>query len=120
VMGGAELKRVGALGNEGRVLVDAAEGADELLPGHAGGNERARRVRMMLGPVARDVDAAGAPGNTGGVDMINETPERCRAARPAHQATVQADGHQSRTTDAAFLDQRVEAVAQVGEELVAG
>jgi hypothetical protein len=69
----------------------------------------------MRGPVAGDVDPAREPDALMAGGVVDEAPERHDPAGPADQAAVEAHGHHP----PAFGIERVEAVAQIGLELVA-
>ena len=83
---------------------------------------RGRSVGMLGHPVPRDVDASRDPDVVVALHVIDETRQRSDAPRPADDASVQADRQHLRRIAVpriAFGVQRVERIAQIGEELVA-
>src|SRR5688500_13076139 len=71
-------------------------------------------MRMVLEPVARDVDASRDP-HLLVLHVLDEALERRQAAGPADQAAVQADRHHAML----LRVQHVEGVLQVIEEIIA-
>ena len=120
VVGGAELEVEGALGDPGRVLEDAAEAGDEGVLGEGGRALGDGRRGVAGAPVGGDLGAGGEPGVAAGVDVVEEAGEAGGAAGAAGEAAVQADRHHLRRAGGAFGPEGVEAVAQVGEEVLAG
>ena len=92
-LAGAEFAIEGAFGDPGRMLEDRAEMADELGAVHLRGHMIRRLVRMVLGPVAGDVDAAGDPDLVLGPDVVEELLEAGEAAGHADEAAVEAERH---------------------------
>ena len=76
-----------------------------------------RRMRRL--PVAGDVDAAAQPHAALGLHVIEKPRQRRRPSRAADEPAVEADRHHLRRTGAPLLVEQVEAVLEVGEELVA-
>ena len=110
----------GAFRDPGRVLEDAAEPGNEGLPVHRGW-PFARRGRWMHRlPVPGDVDAPGKPDLVMACGIFDEAPERHRAAGPPDKPAMQADGEHFCAAGFSLGIEGVEAVAQIGEELVAG
>src|SRR5574341_1153308 len=82
-------------------------------------NERGVGVeRVHLLPVPRDVDAARDPDAVVALDVVEELLQRAHAPGAAEQAAVHADGHHLGCVFA-FGVEHVEAVAQIGEEVLA-
>jgi hypothetical protein len=73
---------------------------------------------MGRDPVPGDVDAARDPDALVGKSVIDKPFERCGAAGPAGEPTMQADRHHARAGLALPIE-HIETVLQVGEELVA-
>ena len=121
VVGGAELEGVGALGDPGRVLEDAAEAGDEGVA--AEGGRGARRSAAPGG--GRASGAAISPRVASQAwprasDVVEEAGEAGGAAGAADEAAVQADRHHLRRAGGALGPEGVEGVAQVDEEVLAG
>src|SRR6476646_9436717 len=74
-------------------------------------------IRMVLQPVARDVDAPGDP-DLLAAHVLEKALERGEPPGPADEPAVQADRHHARHA-VAFLVEDVEGVLEIGEELVA-
>ena len=120
VVGGAELERVGPLGDPRRMLEDAAEARDEVAgasASRAGARARGRRVASAqwraISQPGREPDARRGPG------VVEEPRERRGPARPPDQPAVQADRHHLRRAGRALRVEHVEAVLEVGVEVVA-
>ena len=94
---GPSSQGVGALGDPGRVLEDAAEAGDEVGAVHAPrGAGAGAGAGWRAGPVAGDVDAARDPDLVVALDVVDEAGERGGAAGAADQPAVQADRHHLR------------------------
>ncbi len=74
---------------------------------------------MVFVPVARDIEAPADPDVVARAHVVEEARQRRDAPRPADQAAVQPHRHHARRGRALGVE-RVEGVAQVGEEPVAG
>ena len=83
-----------------------------------GGASAALSRRVRRDPVAGDVGAAADPDPVVAHDVLDKADQRRGAARMPGQAHVQPDRHHARPVGA-FLVQQVEAVAQIGEEILA-
>jgi hypothetical protein len=105
-----------ALRDPGRMLEDVAKEFDEYHPIHAAGLQ-IRRM-MMANPMVGDVDAPCHPDILMGTDVIQEPGQSRGASGAAGEAAMEADRHHLRRSFA-FCVQRVEAVLEIGEELVA-
>ena len=118
VVGGAEFQGVGAGGDPGGVLEDAAVEVGEAGEWHLRGALEAF-VGVGFGPVLGDVDAAGEPDIGVGLGVVEEAFQARDFAGAADQAAVQADGEHFGLACLAFGIEGVEAVFQVLEELLA-
>src|SRR5690606_27960173 len=109
----------GALGDPRRMLEHAAKPGDELVAAHATWAERRRPVGMRGAPVGGDLAAGRQPDAIVALHVVDEALESRGATGTAYEAAVQANSHHARPAGLAFAIERVEAVLQVGEELVA-
>src|SRR5689334_2405687 len=69
--------------------------------------------------MAGDIDAARQPDTLVLQDVIEETGKRLGAARPPGKAAMKADRHHLGRAAAALFIEAIEAILEVGEELVA-
>src|SRR6266852_2332018 len=69
-------------------------------------------------PVPRDVDPAADPDTLVALDMLDEADQRLGAAGMASEPHMEADRHHPRPLRS-LLVQQIEAVAQIGEEILA-
>ena len=120
VMRRPQLVLPGALRDPRRMLENAAEAGNEALTVHRRRPFPHGRRRMHGLPVAGDVDAPREPDGLTPRRMFDEPPERHDAPRPPDEAAMQADRHHLRAAGLALGIEGVEAVPQIGEELVPG
>ena len=72
----------------------------------------------MLAPMARNIDAAAEPDLVVLPGMIDKPLEGTNVPWPPDQAAMQAHRHHPRDSSALRVE-RIEAVTQIGEELIA-
>ncbi len=84
---------IGALGNPGRMLENAAITRDKGLPVRFGRHHIGHDRLVVFMPVAGDIHTFGHPDLVVALHVIEETFQRRHAAGAPRQTAMQADGH---------------------------